>query len=163
MVAPMRMFDEAPTTSKRWRTWGTGTLLALMLGCGGKATTSPEAALQVLLDAAHSGDPTAFRAGFPSREEIGELFSCPSGVDLIARFDGLSDDFTAWRDARPTVAAFQAYQAVPVVTGEDIGGCSARRAMNLVRADVRLTEAAKSKDYSMRFVEIDGRYRVLGY
>lgn len=150
----MRMFDEARST-----------LLAVvfLLGCGGKATTSPEAALQVLLDAARTADAAGFRAGFPSREEIGELFACPAGVDLIARFDGLSDDFTAWRDARPTVATFQAYQAVPVVAGEDIGGCSARRPMNLVRADVELDEGGKKKPYSMRFVELDGTYRVLGY
>ncbi len=137
--------------------------LVMMSGCGGQATTSPEAALQVLLDAARNADAGGFRAGFPSREEIGELFTCPSGVDLIARFDGLSDDFTAWRNARPTVAAFQAYQAVPVVPGEDIGGCSARRAMNLMRADIQLDEGGTKKAYSMRFVEIDGRYRVLGY
>jgi len=133
------------------------------VGCGGSDATTPQAALQKLLDAAGKGDPTAFREGFPSREEITELFECPPGVDISARFDGLSDEFVAWRDSRPVLAGLKVAVHSMVERGEDIGGCKALRPMSVMRADVRLTEGANERHYGMRFVELDGRFRVLSY
>lgn len=133
-------------------------------GCGGGNAATPEAALQKLLDAARNGDPAAFREGFPSHEEIAELFECPPGVDLAARFDGLSDEFVAWRDSKPVIAgALEVGVHSVIETGEEIGGCKARREMSMMRADVHLTEGANDRLYQMRFVELDGRFRVLGF
>ncbi len=133
--------------------------------CSGGNPATPEAALQKLLDAAQSGDAAAFRDGFPSRDEVTELFECPPGVDLSARFDGLSDEFVAWRDTHPVLSPGGLKVGVHTVVerGDDVGGCTARRQMSLMRADVRLTEGANERVYAMRFVELDGRFRVLGY
>jgi|GEM_PF-3503426 len=134
-------------------------------GCGGGNAATPEAALQKLLDAAKDGNAGAFRGGFPSHEEIAELFECPPGVDLATRYDGLSDEFVAWRDAHPVLAAGGLEVGVHTVieAGDEIGGCKARREMSMMRADVRLTEGANQRLYAMRFVELDGRFRVLGF
>lgn len=140
-------------------------LAALSAGGCGSPPTTPEAALQVLLESARAGDAAGFRAGFPSREEVAELFDCPAGSDLLARFEGLSDEFVAWRDARPQLAAggVTVGAKVSVAAGDELGGCKARRAMTLTRADVRLVEAGKDKLYAVRFVDLGDRVRVLGF
>lgn len=133
-------------------------------GCGGDATT-PEAALQRLLDAAHKGDASGFREGFPTREELAQLFECPADVDLPARYDGLSEEFVAWRDKRPVLAAggLAVARRSAILPGEAVGGCRARAPMNLVRADVRLSEGGAETRYAMRFVEREGKFRVLSF
>jgi hypothetical protein len=138
--------------------------VALALTACGSEPKTPEAALQRLLDAATRGDAAAFRAAFPSREELAELFDCPPDLDLTARYDGLSDEFVAWRNARPTLAGGLAASAkTAVAPGDDLGGCKARRAMTLYRAEVRLVEGGSDRSYAMRFVDLGERVRVLAF
>lgn len=134
-------------------------------GCGRDQPTTPEAAVQQLLEAARGGDAAAFRAAFPSREEIGELFACPADLDPGARLDNLSDALIAWRDTRPELVVDGVAEVTrsAVRAGDDVGGCKARRAMTLVRGDVRLRERGSEVTYAMRFVDLEGRVRVLGY
>jgi hypothetical protein len=132
--------------------------------CGSDAKT-PQAALQKLLDAAAAGNAASFREGFPSREELSKMFDCPAGVDLAGRYAELSAEFVAWRDARPVIAADGVSVAgkSQLMAGEAVGGCTARQPLNLVRAEVRLTEGSSDKRYAMRFVELDGKVRVLAF
>lgn len=134
-------------------------------GCGRSQPSTPEAAVQALLEAARGGDAASFRAAFPSREEIGELFECPAELDPGARLDNLSGELIAWRDSRPELVADGVAEVTrsEVRAGDDLGGCKARRAMTLVRGDVRLRERGAEVTYAMRFVDLEGRVRVLGY
>lgn len=140
---------------------------AVVLGClaCGSGAKTPQAALQKLLDAARDGDASAFREGFPSREELSQMFACPSGVDLTGRYEGLSEEFVAWRNARPRIAAggLEIAKKTRVMAGEAVGGCTARVPLELVRADVRLTGTRGEERYAMRFVTLDEKVRVLAF
>lgn len=138
-------------------------LACALIGCGPSAPSSPEAAVRALLEAARASDGAAFRAAFPSREEAAELLECPPDGDAAARWDGLSAELVAWRDARPELAALSEVARAPVAAGEAVGPCVARRPMTLVKADVRLVERGVEATYTMRFADVDGRVRVLGF
>jgi hypothetical protein len=142
-----------------------GVIALVASACGAGDPKTPEAALQRLLDAAKNGDAAGFRQGFPSREELTQLFECPAGVDLTTRYDGLSEEFMAWRDARPVLPAggLTIAKQSAVMAGEAVGGCRARLPLSLVRAEVRLSEGGADKRYAMRFVEREGKVRVLAF
>ena len=141
-----------------------GALAMLLPACAPAAPATPEAAVRALSEAARAGDAAAFRGGFPSREEIAELFACPPDVDLAARYEGLLAELSAWRQATalPGPSALSEALRVPVAVGEPVGACTAKRTMTLIRADVRVGDGADQL-YAMRFVDVDGRVRVLGY
>ncbi len=140
------------------------TLAALALtlcACGGAST--PEALVQAWLQAASDGDASAFRAAFPSKDEVAELFACPDGLSLDDRFDAPNPDFAAWRRGRPTLTGTTRVAAEPVASGMPVGGCNAKRDLDLLRMDATLLEGGAERTLRLRLVAFDGRHRILGY
>jgi hypothetical protein len=136
--------------------------LAFTLCACGRAST-PEGLVQSWLEAAVDGDASAFRAAFPSKDEVADLFVCPEGLSLDDRFDAPNPDFAAWRNGRPTLAGTTRVAAEPVASGTPVGGCNARRDLELLRMDATLVEGGVERTLRLRLVAFDGRHRILGY
>jgi len=136
-------------------------LVFVLCSCGGAST--PEAVVTAWLEAASNGDANAFRAAFPSRDEVADLFVCPAGLSLVDRFDAPNPDFAAWRNGRPTLTGTTRVAAEPVATGMPVGGCNARRNLDLLRMDATLHLAGAERTLRLRLVAFDGQHRILGY
>ena len=132
--------------------------------CGGAST--PETIVKGWLEAASNGDAHAFRAAFPSRDEVADLFACPGGLSLDSRFDALNPDFAAWRSGRPTLTRTTRVAAESVASGMPVGGCTARRDLELLRMDATIAvggEKNPERTLRLRLVAFDGKHRILGY
>lgn len=137
--------------------------LLLPLGaCGDRNDKSAESLITAWIQAAREGRAEDFRSAYPTREELADWLSCPAEVDLAARFEAPNPDFVAWRgtvklaDTTPlsSVAREELAVAAPV------GPCTARAPLALTRLDATL---ADGRVLRLRLIEVDGRFRILGY
>jgi hypothetical protein len=149
-------------TLKRPGLW-LGLVMMVGAGCGGGRPASVELAVEKLVSAARGGDAEAFRAAFPSPDEVAELFACPAGMDLAKRFEGLSGDFEGMREAPAKVVSVVVGQRDDVAPGGAVGECKAKRGLALVKATVEVEHGARKDSYAMRFVVVDGGVAVLGF
>ncbi len=145
-----------------WR-FVAGAVVVLSSGCGKRGFETPEEAASVLVETGARGDAEGFRGLFPSREEIGEWLSCGEGIDLGARFDGPHEELVTWRTAAPKVLGLSRADVEKVPSGGGVGGCVARRDLELVRIDVTIQEGRAERVLPMRFIGVENRYKVLGY
>lgn len=142
---------------------GAAVALVIGLGCGGGRPGSVELAVDKLVAAARAGDAEAFRAAFPSADEVAALFTCPAGVELGRRFEGLSGDFELLREGPATVERVSETQRERVSSGGAVGECAAKRDLELVKATVEIAHGSRKASYAMRFVVVEGGVAVLGF
>lgn len=135
------------------------TLVAMSFGCGGGHDKSAEGLVRAWLEAARNGHAEAFRDAMPSQDEIDSWFQCPKDVDLSARFDSPNPDFMSWRGQVVPVATTSLVREEISRDGA-VGGCVARVDMALQRMDVTLEGGRVLR---LRLIEVDGRFRILGY
>ena len=88
-----------------------------------------------------------------------EWFDCPPEVDLAARFESPNADYPSWRGAVALVSSTLLTRE-EVKAGGPVGGCVARVDLALQRLDAAVPGGRVLR---LRLVEVDGRWRILGY
>lgn len=137
-------------------------LLTALGACGTRHDTSPETLISAWLEAARDGRAEDFRQAYPTRDELAKWLSCPAEVDLAARFEAPNPDFTAWRGTVKLAdnTALSSVAREEVAVASPVGPCTAAVPLVLTRLDATL---AGGRVLRLRLIEVDGRFRILGY
>lgn len=139
------------------------TFMTTALGaCGDRNDRSAETLITAWVQAAHEGRAEDFRDAYPTRDELADWMSCPAEVDLAARFEAPNPDFTAWRGAvkLASPSPFSAVAREAVAADAALGPCTARIPLALTRLDATLSDG---RILRLRLIEVEGRFRILGY
>lgn len=138
-------------------------LMTTALGaCGDRNDKSAETLISAWIQAARDGRAEDFRRAYPTRDELADWLTCPAEVDLAARFEAPNPDFTAWRGTVKLASPnpFSAVAREEVAASGPVGPCSAKTRLGLTRLDTTL---ADGRVLRLRLIEVDGRFRILGY
>lgn len=138
-------------------------LMPTALGaCGDRNDKSAETLITAWIQAARDGRAEDFRRAYPTREELADWLTCPPEVDLAARFEAPNPDFTAWRGTVKLASSnpFSAVAREEVAAAGPVGPCSAKTQLGLTRLDTTLADGRVMR---LRLIEVDGRFRILGY